>query len=353
MARMATLRRMWTSSFTTAATLAIAFGGCTKGTGSSSATGGGTTSAASSGATGGGAASAASSGATGGGATSSASSGGAAGAGGSAPVGTEQVCPAVSPGDNETYDLPPTTPLPAGISAMTDWTQNPHTGGFAGRQVMDACRYQADPHGFATWHGKLAARVEVDPGDDPLALGEDSERAEELTLQDATGAAVPEGTGTAYYATSYYFPTSWDGTFLEGDSNSWSFVLQFYPLGGLSAGRHGPGGAQTYGFASFTFSDGGAIALGKWTDFVLMIDWSLGHVVTWRRDQGQTAFTKVVDGTDAGFVDGTSAYVKQGLYRGGDVNGRTDVLWIGPTSRGSSFMAVENASFGTNVGQPP
>jgi hypothetical protein len=234
---------------------------------------------------------------------------------------------------------------------MTDWTQHPATGGWQGRQVMDACRYQADPNGFTTWHGKAAARVEVDPGDDPLVLGEDSERAEELTFQGADGVAVVEGVGTVYYATSYFFPTTWDGTFLEGDSNSWSFVLQFYPLGGLSAGRHQASSPQIYGFASFTFSDGGAIALGKWTDFVFMIDWSAGHIVWWRRDQGQTAFTKVIDGTDATFAN-AMPYVKQGLYRGGDVNGRTDVLWIGPSSRGSSFAAVEGASFATSVGPP-
>ena len=230
--------------------------------------------------------------------------------------------PPVSPGDNETYGLPPTTPLPAGISAMTDWTQHPLSGGWNGRQVMDPCRYQADPHGFTTWHGKASARVEVDPGDDPLALGVGSERAEMLDLQGANGTVVTEGSGTVYYATSYYFPTTWDGTFLHGDSNSWSFVLQFYPLGGLSAGRHDVGAPQLYGFASFKFSDGGAIALGKWTDFVSMIDWSAGHIVWWRRDQGQTAFTKVIDGTDATFVNATKAYVKQGLYRGGDVSGR-------------------------------
>jgi hypothetical protein len=305
----------------------------------------------------GGASSSASTSGSGAGSTASSSSGGGGtdgGAGGQAsqPIGTGKSCPAVSPGDSETYGLPATTNLPAGISAMTDWTQHPASGGWQGRQVMDACRYEADPHGFTTWHGKAAARVEVDPGDDPLALGEDSERAEMLTLQGANGVAVSQGTGTVYYATSYFFPTTWDGTFLEGDSNSWSFVLQFYPLGGLSAGRHQASSPQVYGFASLAFSDGGAIALGKWTDFVFMIDWSVGHIVGWRRDEGQAAFTKVLDGTDASFANATP-YVKQGLYRGGDVSGRTDVLWIGPTSRGPTFAAVEGASFATSAGAPP
>jgi hypothetical protein len=41
---------------------------------------------------------------------------------------------------------------------------------------------------------------------------------------------------------------------------------------------------------------------------------------------------------------------KKRLDRGPHVNGRTDVLWIGPTSRGSTFAAVEQASLGTNDG---
>ena len=152
-----------------------------------------------------------------------------------------------------------------------------------------------------------------------------------LTLQNGSG-AVGEGTGTAYYATSYFFPTTWDGTFLRGDANGWSVVLQLYPLGGLSAGRHDVGAPQIYGFASFTFSDGGALALGKWTDFVFMIDWSTGHIVWWRRDEGQSAFVKVVDGTDATFVGKTSTYVKQGLCR----RERARVSW----SRGRTSVTV-------------
>jgi hypothetical protein len=42
--------------------------------------------------------------------------------------------------------------------------------------------------------------------------------------------------------------------------------------------------------------------------------------------------------------------MKQGLYRGGNVDGRTDVYWVGPTVRGGTFSAVEQAAFGTQVG---
>ena len=61
-----------------------------------------------------------------------------------------------------------------------------------------------------------------------------------------------------------------------------------------------------------------------------------------------SSFTQVVAATFPAPPNGT--YMKQGLYRGGNVNGRTDVLWVGPTARGSTFSAVERAAFNTNVG---
>jgi hypothetical protein len=241
----------------------------------------------------------------------------------------------------------------AGVDFVADWSAVPASGGWKRTQIIDACRYHAEG---TTWHGKVAARVEVDPGDDPLSLGQGSERAEMLSMQSQGSADIDESSsgGDVFYATSYFFPATWDGTFLRGDENSWSFVFQLYGWGALAAGRRGPGQPQIYFFSGpneLAFSDGGQIALGKWTDFVFEVKWSTGHVVFWRRDQGATAFTKVVD-ADAGSASGGTFYFKQGLYRGGDVNGRTDVFWIGPTARGSSFAAVESAAFGTSAGPP-
>ena len=62
-----------------------------------------------------------------------------------------------------------------------------------------------------------------------------------------------------------------------------------------------------------------------------------------------TRFVQVLAGK-AAVPAGRDIYVKRGLYWGGDVAGRTDVLRIGPTARGSSFSAVEQEAFGTNVG---
>jgi hypothetical protein len=176
-----------------------------------------------------------------------------------------------------------------------------------------------------------------------------------LGMQDGTGAAIEEtsASGDVFYATSYYFPTTWDGTFLHGDAKSWSFVLQLYGWGALAAGRRGAGQPQVFFFSGpseLAFSDAD-LALGKWTDLVFEVTWSTGHVRFWRRDEGQPAFIKVVDG-DAGGTGGGSYSFKQGLYRGGDVSGRTDVLFVGPTARGKTFLAVESAAFGTSLGAP-
>jgi hypothetical protein len=247
---------------------------------------------------------------------------------------------------------------------------------------MDDCRYQADPGGFPTWHGKAAARLEVNPGDDPLNLGENSERTECLDEQDASGNQINESSasGTQYYATSYYFSTSWAATFYPysvfesgGTSwpgnvssdcgsagnlcNSWSLVMQFHGPGGgapwavLAAGSTAPGQPQKMWLAGSTdvqFSDGGQLVAGAWVDLVIELDWASAAFTIWRRNQGQTAFSQVVATTFPAATSGT--YMKQGLYRGGNVNGRTDVLWVGPTARGSTFAAVEQAAFGTNVG---
>jgi hypothetical protein len=276
---------------------------------------------------------------------------------------TSKACPPVPSGWHERYRLPPPSKAPGGVSFATDWTQN-RTGGWAGEQVMDRCRFQ--PDGFQTWHGKPAVRVEVQPHDDPLALRVNSERAEMLRMQDAGGRPLMESSssGVQYYATSYYFPTTWKGQQLpwrafapadcaagaQTQCNSWSVIWQFYPWGGLSAAQTAPDGPQHYRFFGAPFADNGLLALGKWTDFVFRVDWATGDYTIWRRDEGQTAFTRAVTGKSA--VPAREVYVKQGLYRGGNVDGRIDVMWIGPTVRGPSFAAVEREAFGTGSGQP-
>jgi hypothetical protein len=272
-------------------------------------------------------------------------------------------CAPVQPGSHEKYHLAPTATLPDGVSFASDWARAP-TGGWFGQQIMDSCRMQ--PDGFLTWHGRAAVRVEVQPNDDPLALNANSERAEMLLMQDASGKEIKENSkgGTQYYATSYYFPTTWQGqqfpwsafpsidcsTGDQNKCNSWSFVWQFYGWGALTAAQTFLNGPQRYLFNGSQFADGGLIQLGKWTDFVFMVDWNLGAYAVWRRHEGETIFTLALSGRAAVPVE-RDVYVKQGLYRGGNVGGRTDILWIGPTVRGSSFSSAEQQAFGTDNGQ--
>jgi hypothetical protein len=238
---------------------------------------------------------------------------------------------------------------------------------------MDACRMH--PDGVVTWHGKAAVRVEVDPKDDPLNLGENTERSEMAFLQDATGTQINEtsASGVVYYATSYYLPLSWSGTnypwsvFERGgstwpgnqstncaanngiDCSSWSLIMQFYGWGVLSAASTDVGVPERLYFDLGTQRlDLGAAALGAWTDLVFRIDWGAGDLTIWRRDQAQPQFAQATHAVGA--APTAAIYEKQGLYRGGTVNGRVDVLWIGPSARGASFAAVEHSAFGTSVG---
>jgi len=267
-------------------------------------------------------------------------------------------------GRRVTYRLPPSSgPLDESVTFATNWGEL-RTGGWYGQQAVDDCRVQVD--GFQTWHGKPAVRIEVQPNDDPLSLNSNSERAEMFSMQDSSGTEIREGpaSGLQYYATSYYFPSNWEGqqlpwsAFAPADCsadggnacNSWSFVWQFYGWGGLAAAQHTMGGPQRYTFNQAALSDGGFVTLGRWTDFVFRVDWRSGAFAIWRRDEGEKQFKLALEGT-APAPSGRRVYVKQGLYRGGRVEGRTDVLWIGPTIRGATFSGVERQAFGTRDGR--
>ena len=280
-----------------------------------------------------------------------------------------QTCSPVGSGKFDRIHLPVVAGLPAGVSWMSDWAAQPVSGGWYELQAMDACRLHMDP-AFSTWHGKAAARIEVDPGDDPLRLYAGSERAEVLLPQTKDGFTILDGSASQinYFAMSYYFPPTWSGTQFPwsafaptdcsiGDQtqcNSWSIVMQFHlahtaAWGFLYAAKNKPDGPQLYslllGKTAIRFSDGGSMALGKWTDFVFKFDWTEHIVSVWRRDEGQAKFKQVVK--DVVYeAPSEAAYLKQGLYRGSAVNGRVDVLWIGPAARGESFSAVAQAAFG-------
>lgn len=273
-----------------------------------------------------------------------------------------QQCAAAPHGRQESSHLPPNKSTAAGVSFATAWGEL-DSGGWYARQAMDGCRIR--PDGVRTWHGKTAVRVEVQPNDDPLDLHANSERAEMLVMQDASGDEIRESpaSGAQYYATSYFLPETWRGQQLPWSAfapidcsvaaqticNSWSYIWQFYPWGGLTAGQRTLDGPQQYAFNNTILRNGGLITLGKWTDFVFLVDWNSGAYTVWRRDEGESGFHEALTGRSP-LPRIRSIYVKQGLYRGGNTGGRTDVLWIGPTARGSSFASVEQQAFGTASG---
>jgi len=265
------------------------------------------------------------------------------------------------------------------VSFDGDWDKDPAQGVWKEIQVVVPTKLQKDPSN-PTWHGRGAARVEVDPGDDPLHLGEGTERAEVLVMEDDAGNTIPENdtSGTQYFAFSCLFPAGWAATELSGDSNSWSIVLQLHgpdslgasPAFSLSAAKHTDAGPEVYSIGtnvgalasgccgpSYSLSGGGTISLGQWTDFVMMMTFAsapTGHITVWRRDEPQTTFAQVLDVANVATLqyasgqDAGAHYWKQGLYRGGV--DRTDVLWIGPTVRATTFQAAEMAAFGTASG---
>jgi len=257
----------------------------------------------------------------------------------------------------ESYKQPRNASLPSGISFLTDWINLARAGGFGAYQVMDSCRMKYDPS-FSTWHGLASVRVEVNPGDDPISSG--GERSEVLWMKDQAGIMFESQTsGRVYFGMSYFFPVDFDGEVLRGNPNSWSIIMQLHPgsgngpFGVFVAGQREPTGPHRFWWTSgqqYNFSDGGNIELGKWVDFIFDMNFNTGAFKIYRRNEGETSFRAVVDANDPTLVNAQGSYFKQGLYRGEDVRGRTDVIWMGPTARGNSFLAVEQAAFGTRKG---
>jgi hypothetical protein len=111
--------------------------------------------------------------------------------------------------------------LLSGVTFSSDSTQLPSIRGGHGQQATDICRIKAG--GNLTWHGKAAARVEVRPGNNPLALRENTERAEMIQMQTANVTQILE---TASSGTR--------GLYHGGDVNGRIDVLWNGPTAGVS-----------------------------------------------------------------------------------------------------------------------
>ena len=275
---------------------------------------------------------------------------------GGTPMNTSRAC-TVADSETEFYSLGAPPSPPSDVTFLTDWERLTRGGGFLGYQTMSACQLAYDPS-FRTWHGLAAVRVEVNANDDPIGSGE---RSEVIYMQSPDGTPIEESraSGRQFFGISYYFPASWEATYLRGNPESWSGILQFHPGSGdgyfmlLMAGVREPADGQRFFYAGGemeTFTDGSQIRLGEWVDLVLDFDFSTGQARIYRRNEGESQFRLVLDIGDSTMVSDSASHMKQGLYRGSDVDGRTDVLWMGPTSRGNTFAAVEMASFGTANG---
>lgn len=255
------------------------------------------------------------------------------------------------------------------ITFAADWTR--HLGGWIAEQVMAPDRIVLDKtrlnHGFPT------ARVTVKPGDDPIHSG--GERSEVGGLPGAGGPIMEtDKSGMQYFATSYLLPADWKNIPYHRYT-TWEIVLQLHPP---NAYKLTPSIALCVIKGWSMWMDGGDIShkngnhdvkeydltdshlnLGGFTDFVIGIKFAAnntGAVKVWRRDQGQSQFTKVLDLTGIATLQSSGGkvgphYWKQGLYRNAG-SGLTQTLWMGPLVRASSFAGAEFAAFGTKSGEP-
>jgi hypothetical protein len=115
---------------------------------------------------------------------------------------------------------------------------------------------------------------------------------------------------------------------------------------------------------SFALSDGD-LRRGHWVQFMLDVVWandSNGSVKLYRRDEKQPGFRQVLnmtgiptlqwnklvstEGTKPG-DDSVVHYWRIGFYRSTSPN-QTNVLWLGPVVRGTSFDEVAEAAFGSS-----
>jgi hypothetical protein len=184
------------------------------------------------------------------------------------------------------------------------------------------------------------ARVEVRPGDNPLACCYDTDRAEVSGMQNADGTQIfeNENSGTQRYSFSVKLDANWE-TIVDHGNGAWGIFLQL----------HGPDGLGLSPALAFSATDQirfnmlvgdvaqpttvgissslGALNTGHWIDFILTTKFAAdetGFVNILRRDEGQASFQEVLNLTntptlqfDSTVNGGTVGdhYWKTGLYR--------------------------------------
>ena len=223
-----------------------------------------------------------------------------------------------------------------------DWESGTITGSgnhnWQYKEIMAADRYTVLSNGGAR-QGSRYARVEVRPGDNPLSFCcSGTERAEVSFPQDANNKIIYENlnSGTQQYTFSVKFDPSWK-TIADYGRGAWGIILQM----------HGPNasnpawafsvtdkirlntrmGDVTKNSNVFRELSNGSLNIGKWIDFVMTIKYAkdnTGYIKIMRRDEGQTAYTQVLNVTNIPTlqydpnVNGGAVgnhYIKHGLYR--------------------------------------
>lgn len=262
----------------------------------------------------------------------------------------------------------PVIPCTATTSFLSNWLTNQTLGGWAtSNYLLNRIHYDAT---VLTNYSKPTARVECRQNDNVACTIGDCDRDEVAEMPNGSGGLIDEANAigtTVYYGFSYFIPadfigrpTYWElvcqlhgpsefGTnplfayFLSGDT--WAFS---YKSGNIAVNLNGAGVSM------------GAINYGHWTGFMMAVNYektATGSIQVWKREEGQSVFTKVVDVANVSTYQYNPAvsggailyhYWKQGLYR--QSVSRTDVIWMGPFSRAATFLNAECGAFGTQNG---
>lgn len=223
--------------------------------------------------------------------------------------------------------------------------------------------------------GGLVARFEVRPGDHTKLSGD---RAELVHMWiNGTRFPVTPASGHEFYGISVKVAPDWQapGGDMRMPQFKWGIFMQLHSPDifaappaialeatsdfhlGMCSGDLLKGGTRNGNkdAIDIPFSNG-ALNRGHWVQFVIDVTWALDHrgaIAIYRRDEGQTAFAKVLDlpntptlqwkyGIDSGNTD---HYWAVGFYRSRNAD-LTNVLWLGPIVRGTTFDEVAKTAFG-------
>ena len=243
----------------------------------------------------------------------------------------------------------------AQVSFKGDWENGlTGTGNWRYIETMAANRFQLVTNPVR--QGTYAARVEVRPGDDPI--NSSGERSEVSHMTDSMDNSISEGesSGTQYFAFSVRLDSSWQDP-VGGVDGPWAIVLQLHGpdvLGippaiavsvqnGFNLFLHAGdlSNKAKYIDGIFPFANSN-LNLGGWVDLVMKVKFAsdfTGAVTVWRRDEGQTSYSKMLGLEGVPTLQYKSSlgpvgshYWKHGLYRS-EETAITNLLWLDGLTR--------------------